>query len=105
MGMRVVHIFWDIEKFFDSVDPGIMATNSKELEYPSDDFAMAMQVHLAPRVLQLRKAVSDVLTVNTGMLAGSLHSVPMAKSYLDPAITAVDEYKEENGEAAENVEM
>ena len=24
MGMKVVHMFWDIEKFFDSVDPEIM---------------------------------------------------------------------------------
>jgi hypothetical protein len=82
----------------------VLRDNAEKLGYPQDDFEMAMQIHLAPRLMQLRKAISKVIKVDVGILAGSLHSVPMAKAYLAPSLDAVETYKDNAGELAESLE-
>ena len=53
-GETVVAALWDLHKFFDLVSATIMADKAVELDFPLADLVMGLQMHSAPRFLQLK---------------------------------------------------
>ena len=53
LGTTVVRVFWDLRKFFDSIQPGILAIDCHEGGLAPPLVALALEVHGAPRFLGL----------------------------------------------------
>ena len=56
----------------------VAATN-----FPLADAALAMQQHLAPRIIQVAGLCSALVCVNKSILAGCFYSIPLVELYLD----------------------
>ncbi len=80
--------FWDIHKFFDTVDPIILAESASELNYPPSELRLGLQMHLAPRVLQMNGSCSSGTAVDTSILAGCSQSVPFTRAYLKKPVAS-----------------
>ena len=50
-GKMVIHILWDVAKYFDSIGIPTLIRRCEELHFPIDHLALAMQYHRAPGVL------------------------------------------------------
>ena len=53
LGRCVAGIFFDLHKFFDSISPHLLIKEASLANYPLVHMCMAMQMHLAPRVIQV----------------------------------------------------
>ena len=85
-GLEILHACLDIHNFFDTMDPDILAERAGMMGYPGAAFELAMQLNQAPRVLRLRDAYSEPVVPIRSTVQGCLHSMPLAKVYLQPAV-------------------
>ena len=76
----VANIFWDIEKFFDSIDPKKLIILATRQGMNLRILAVAMQAHLAPRILKASGGYSNTIGVSRGIIAGCKFSVAFARS-------------------------
>ena len=74
--------FNDFHIFFDTVNIPALLDQSMLARYPARDLSLALQMHLAPRVLQLSGYTSDPVNIYNSLLAGCRHSVAMTRSLL-----------------------
>ena len=81
-GQEVGMNLWDVEKFFDSVDFSLLVARALRWGYPASELAVACQVHLAPRALQVMGAVGLWMPTTSGVLPGCGQAVPLARVYL-----------------------
>ncbi len=75
-------VYWDLEKFFDSIRPGRLIKLSRKCRrrlHPRM-MAMAMQAHLAPRVLRARGVCSSAIEVDCSIVAGCRFSIGFART-------------------------
>lgn len=82
VGHAVVAVLYDFEKFFDSIRIDVLAAALKEMEFPMVDAVMALQQHLAPRIVQLQGLNSSSIVVDKSILAGCGLSIPFVYAYL-----------------------
>ena len=76
----VVGLFWDLEKFFDSIDPVLLIQLATEEGLCRRMMTLAMQIHLAPRFLKAGEYCSGGVRVSRSILAGCKYSIGFARS-------------------------
>ena len=81
-GLSTADIFYDMEKFYDSLDPGKLIDAALALDYNAFLLYMGLQVHLAPRILIVGEAYSEVINVTSSIAAGCTQSNSWARQYL-----------------------
>jgi len=81
-GGFVAAVYWDIEKFYDSIRPGRVMKKAREQGIDIRILAIAMQVHLAPRVLRTEGCYGTVVKVSRSVLAGCRFSNAFARSVM-----------------------
>ena len=77
-----VQLCWDMEKFFDTIDPGMVAKEGRKLGYPVTELYLGILVHRGSRVLRANGAVSDYVTPGCSILAGRMQSTAWARVVL-----------------------
>ena len=82
MGLAVAQILWDMEKFYDLLNPGVMAKLALQLEYPVVPLYLGLLVHRAARVLSLKGCFSEPHLPETSILAGCFQSVAWSRCFL-----------------------
>ena len=83
LGGCSVSIFWDIAAFYDSISLPMLARSAAALYVPPLAFALAGQMHLAPRHLKLGSAVSSqVAGMGRSIIAGCVSSTSLARALL-----------------------
>ena len=75
--------------FFDLVSTTILVDKAVGLEFPLADLVMGLQMHSAPRFLQLKGACSLPMAVNMSVLPGCALAIPFTRAYLRAEMTAV----------------
>ena len=88
-GETAAAALWDLHKFFDLVRTTILIDKAVELEFPLADLVMGLQMHSAPRFLQLKGACSLPVLVNMSVLPGCALAIPFTRAYLKAEMTAV----------------
>ena len=74
-------VFNDIEKFFDTIDIELLLREAIELDFPPDILILALQQHLAPRIIQAEGYSSVPIEVSNGILQGCILSVCFTRLY------------------------
>ena len=82
LGRSVAAIMYDFEKFFDCIQIDVLCSALIDLKFPAVDAIMALQQHLAPRVVQIQELVSKPIVIDKSILAGCGLSVPFVFAYL-----------------------
>lgn len=81
-GKNFAALLWDLHKFFDMVDPVTLVGKARELGFPLRLLLMAIQMHTAPRVVQLLGACSLPIPVLRSVLPGCGFAIPFTRMYL-----------------------
>ncbi len=82
-------MYWDIEKFYDSIRLVLLIQLAVQAGYPVHILAFDIMFHLAPRILKWNSAFSDFIPVTNGILAGAKRSGTFARIFLYPIIAAM----------------
>ena len=78
-GKLVIHILWDVAKFFDSIDIPRLIRRCEELGFPIDQLTLAMQMHRAPRIIQAAGCcASPITSTGVSILAGCTFSTSLS---------------------------
>ena len=88
-GGHNINIYWDVEKFYDSVDLVKLLIFAQERGFPLAVAALDLQAHLAMRVLRWCGCHSLPLAVSSSILAGSKFSNSYARLYLYDVLEAM----------------
>ena len=83
-GFQVAGSFFDMAKFFDTVQTQPLFEAFVETGFPLVDAVMGLQVHMAPRVILINTVPSAPIIVDSSILAGCGYSVPWVKALLHP---------------------
>jgi len=75
--------FNDYHKFFDTIDINILLEQALYSEYPTTSLSLAVQQHLAPRVIQVSGFASKPVNITHSILAGCQQSVPLTRALLN----------------------
>ena len=75
-------VFNDYHTFFDSIDIQKLILEAMETGFPLAELALALQQHLAPRVIQVSGYCSSPTQVYKSILAGCKHSVAITRTLL-----------------------
>ena len=70
VGKETVSIYWDLEKFYDSIDWVRLIRWSLELGFPAIVLEIVMSVHMGPRVIKVGRICSEVLFPCNSLIAG-----------------------------------
>ena len=60
-GLRVCATLFDLHQFFETVEPISMLEAIRQTEFPPIDAVMGLQVHYAPRIIQVATISSDFI--------------------------------------------
>ena len=82
LGKPAVQICWDMEKFYDTIEPGLVAKEGRKLGYPISDLYMGILVHRSGRILRAHGGVSKYVTPRCSILAGCMQSTAWARVVL-----------------------
>eukprot|EP00973_Karenia_brevis_P091927 12409883-Karenia_brevis.AAC.1 len=75
-GLWVLHLLWDMRKFFDSVRVSVLVSRLRQLDFPMHAFFLGAVAHKAPRILQVGPTLSDVISgTGRSIVAGCVQSV------------------------------
>ena len=80
---------WDLHKFFDTVVPSELFSSALELGFPKHVLALGLDMHMAPRVIQLEGCCSEPIAVARSILAGYGLSIPFTRAFLRTALQEV----------------
>ena len=83
-GLKCCGIFFDLEKFFDSVEPLPLLEAIIETKFPCVDALMGFQMHVSLGVIVLNAIPSLPIRIDASILAGCIFSVPWVKSLIHP---------------------
>ena len=81
-GLEAAELLLDMEKFFDTLKPEILAPRAIELGYPPIFLYLGLLVHRAARVLKGDGTHSDPQIVQQSILAGCVQSVDWTRAHL-----------------------
>ena len=62
--------YWDIQKFYDNVNISKLIKAAFEMDLPLRAMGIALQMHLAPRILSVNKWASRIIQVSNSLIAG-----------------------------------
>ena len=79
---KIAAVFDDYETFFDTIDIPTSLVESIYTEFPPIQMSIALQQHLAPRVIQATGFSDEPGLVYKSMLAECRHSVAMTRTLL-----------------------
>ena len=79
IGKETVSIFWDLEKFYDSIDWVKVIRWSLELGFPARVLEIVMSVHMGPRVIKVGRICSEVLTPSNSLIAGCTSAIWLSR--------------------------
>ena len=77
-----VGVFWDFEKFFDTIDLNVLIQEARAVGFPLSDLVMALHMHTGGRRLQSAKELSTTVLVDRSILAGCIYSVALTRVLL-----------------------
>ena len=80
--LSVAEILWDMEKFYDLLEPAVMARLALRLEYPVVPLYMGLLIHRAARVIRLSGSYSEFVMPARSILAGCTQSVAWTRCFL-----------------------
>ena len=80
-----------MHKFFDLVDHVTLVKKAMDLGFPLHILVMGVQMHVAPRILQLLGACSDLIGVGRIVLPGCMLAIPFTRVYLRGEMDKVQE--------------
>ena len=78
-GFSVVQVLWDLQKFFDSIDPLSLIRAAGQHGMPAFPLTMLLQVHLGLRRLLVNGWIGSSITVRSSILQGCCFSVTCAR--------------------------
>ena len=81
-GRTTISIFWDVKKFYDSIDIAKMIQYCIKKDYNIHIAAIDLQVHLGLRFLKWAGSTSQAIVPYNSLLAGSIFSNSYARTYL-----------------------
>ena len=82
LGLDVLSVYFDLEKFYDSIDVVKLIELSVNCGFSLHVAAMDLQVHMGLRILSWAGCYSHPLAVSNSILAGSKFSNTYARTYL-----------------------
>ena len=91
MGWHNAAAFNDLHNFFDTIDLNILLREAILLAYPPVELILALQQHLAPRVIQASGFSSHPISIWKSILAGCKQSVPFTRILLKRFLTRIIE--------------
>ena len=80
--LHVAAVFYDFSKFFDTIKIAELIDRAADTQYPPVDMALALQQHLAPRVIQAEGFSGFHMCIHNSILAGCKQSVSMTRALL-----------------------
>jgi hypothetical protein len=83
-----VQICWDMEKFYDTIEPGPVAKEGRKLGYPIKDLYIGILVHRSSRILLAKGGISRYVTPGCSILAGCMQSTAWATVVLHDLLEA-----------------
>ena len=89
-------IFNDYEKFFDTLDIETLISEAIDSMFPLDALVLALEQHLAPRILQVGGCSSKAIRVFQSILAGCKTSKALTAVYLKRGMTSISKDKDAN---------
>ena len=81
-GMTAITVFWDLAKFYDSLDLVVVVSLAQRAGFPVRVAAMDLQVHTGLRFLRWHGAAAQPIASCTSVLAGSRFSNTYARVFL-----------------------
>ena len=89
-------LLWDIWKYFDSINYEDVTRVASKLQYPTSDLKLALQMHAAPRILQMSGISSMAMKPFRSILQGCFHSGFIARMITHFPVERI--YKEQRDE-------
>ena len=80
---------WDMTKFFDHVDLGILGSEAIALSALGATFNMAVHMHMACRYITCNSIVAEPICPTRSVLPGCVFATPLVRTYLRRYIQAV----------------
>ena len=91
----VVRVFWDLRKFFDSIQPGILAQDCQEGGLAPPLVAMALEVHGAPRLLGFNGSYHGPIgNFSRSIVAGCTYSTTLCRRFVRLPLLAARQEEE-----------
>ncbi len=85
LGKHAVLVLWDMKAFFDSLDASKLVEAAKLADFPTDQLALGLILHRAPRVLKVQGCFGDIVpSTGRSILPGCTLSTSFARAYLQP---------------------
>ena len=81
-GHEVGAVLYDFKKFFDTVEPDVLEEALNSTDFPQADCALAMQIHWAPRVVQVSEVCGPPVRIDKSILPGCYYSIPLVDSLM-----------------------
>lgn len=78
-GLKSCTSLFDLDKFFDTIEPAPLLESIVHTKFPPVGAAMAYQIHVAPRVILLSSLSSEMIRIDLSILAGCIYSIPFVK--------------------------
>ena len=82
LGKDSLVTLWDMEKFYDNIDIGILIQEAIALEYSITLLSLGLQMHMAPRGLRCYGFCPGQVAAGNGIIAGCTQSTTYTKIYL-----------------------
>ena len=79
LGYETASIYWDLMKFYDSVDWVRAIEWSLELGLPPRLLRIAMSIHKAPRIVLVGKLASSPIPIANSLVAGCASAIWIAR--------------------------
>jgi hypothetical protein len=71
-----------MEKFYDTIQPGLVAKEGRKLGYPVPELFLGILVHRSSRILRAKGGVSGYVSPGCSILAGCMQSTAWARVVL-----------------------
>ena len=88
-GKATASLLWDMDKFYDNVQPEIVLRKGIEQHYPATDLVLALSMHMAPRLLFYRKEASQIIIPSRSIIAGCSHSGRFGSLVINDPVSSV----------------
>ena len=88
-GAEAAGLAWDMDKFYDNINPVLLADMALDLDYPVQLLGIGISTHLAPRIIKYNGSFPRVLHPNLSILAGCMQSVNFSRVLLHDLLNCV----------------
>ena len=78
-GLNRLSLFWDLEKFYDTIALHKLIQAGREFEYPAELLLLALRCYLGPRLIVWMGTAGDWMFPNTSICAGCIQANNMAR--------------------------